>query len=108
VVLRPALQKHEHAQTTTLDGAYFGEFKYNGTCVSLQGDSFAQFESRVALHNSAFALNDRQVPNVIDIDFQHDLLLVACSVVLRARGMPFLYFVQDAKGNLDRDTELPA
>jgi len=55
------------AKTASFYGIHFGEVKHNGSGVSLQGDSFAQFESRVALHNSAFALNDRQIPNVIDI-----------------------------------------
>jgi hypothetical protein len=40
----------------------------------LRRDSVAQFESRFALHNSAFALNDRELTNVVDIYLHHDFL----------------------------------
>src|SRR5713101_5973503 len=84
VILSPSLQKQEHSKTAAFDGIHLREVKHNDSCVCLQGDSFAQFEGSFALHNSAFALYDRQVTNVIDIDFQHDLLPVVCSVVMRA------------------------
>jgi hypothetical protein len=59
VVLSPSLQKYEHAKTAAFYGIHLGEVKHNCSGVALQGNNFAQLEGRVALHNSAVALNDR-------------------------------------------------
>jgi hypothetical protein len=108
MVLSPSLQKDEHTKTAAFYGIHFGEVKHNGSGISLQGNSFAQLERRVALHNSALAFNHRQIPNVIDIDFQHDFLTVVCSVVVRARALPFLCFVQDPWLDFGVRREFPA
>jgi hypothetical protein len=91
VVLCPSLQKYEHAKTATFNGIHFGEVKHDRSCVCLQGDSFAQFEGSFALHNSAFALYDGQVTNVLYIYSQHHFLQLQS--LLRARTVPTLYFV---------------
>jgi hypothetical protein len=63
----PSLQKYQHAKTAAFCGIHLGEVKHNGSGVSLQGNSFAQLEGRVAVHNSALALNDCYFANVVDI-----------------------------------------
>src|ERR1700730_9805471 len=67
VVLSPSLQKHEHAKTAAFYGINLGEVKHNCSGVALQGNNFAQLEGRVALHNSALALNDCYFANVVDV-----------------------------------------
>jgi hypothetical protein len=68
--------RYEHAQSAAFYGVYFREFKHHSTSIALRCDSVAQLESRFALHNSAFALNDRELTNVVDIYLQHDFLPV--------------------------------
>jgi hypothetical protein len=91
VVLRPSLQKYKHAKTAAFYGIHFRKVKHDRSCVYLQGDSFAQFEGSFALHNSAFALYDRQVTNVLYIYSQHHFLQLQS--LLTARTVPTLYFV---------------
>jgi hypothetical protein len=58
------LQKDEHSKPAAFDGTHIRELNHNNPGICLRGHGFAQFESGFALHNTALALNDRQLPYV--------------------------------------------
>jgi hypothetical protein len=60
MVTSPFVQKHQHAQTTSLYCANFGEIKDDDSRVSKAKDCFSQLESGFAPYDSAFAFDYRK------------------------------------------------
>jgi hypothetical protein len=60
MVTSPFVQKHQHAQTTSLYCANFGEIKDDDSWVSKAKDCFSELESGFAPYDSAFAFDYRK------------------------------------------------
>jgi hypothetical protein len=82
--MRPTLEERKHAQSSALDGVNVGEFDNHYARISLGKNYVAQPVGRIALYNSAFALNNSDVSNHLDMYVEHGCLLNSIFSVARA------------------------
>jgi hypothetical protein len=64
----PAIEIGEHPQAAASDCFYFGEIERNDVRGSLSLHNFAKFENGVAVNDSAFAFNHREIAKTFGLD----------------------------------------
>src|SRR5580704_16060828 len=101
----PTPQKQEHTQATALDRRHLRKVQQNKPCIILRGDRTAQCESRLTVHDSAFAFNNDHIFDPVSMKTEHRLPSRLFLPLTTARVVPLL-FPFGAKRLKDCDTEI--
>src|ERR1019366_2872298 len=67
VLACPAIEKREHPQAATANRFYLGKIHRNNSGSGLSQHNIAKLENCVARYDSAFAINHRQVVQILDV-----------------------------------------
>jgi hypothetical protein len=67
MVARPAIEEREHPQAATANRFYFGKIQRNNAAGYLGSHNIAKLENLFAADDPAFALNHRQVVQILDV-----------------------------------------
>jgi hypothetical protein len=73
--VNPGLKKQQHAQSAAFQCLHMGEVEQDKPRAPLRRYCIAQLECGIAANNSSLAVNDRNLPYLLDLQVEHGVLL---------------------------------